>query len=96
VDQQDLQIVKTFGTTAYKITRKNKDYRFPRFETYRDNIDGKYWFPVYTKADDVLKFPSGQDVRILEKVKWENYKRFEAEVKFTVGEEVPEGKKPNK
>lgn len=96
VDQQDLQIVKTYGTTVYEITRKNKDQRFPRFETYRNNIDGKYWFPVYTKADDVLKFPNGQNVRILEIVKWDNYKRYETEVKVLVADDQPEDKPAKK
>ena len=93
VDDQDLQIVKTYGKTVYQITRKNRDARFPRFETYRENIDRKYWFPTYTKADDVLQFPSG-NVRVREIVKYENYKRFEAEVKISVGDEVsPDDKK---
>lgn len=92
VDQQDLQIVKSFGRTVYQITRKNKDQRFPRFETLRGNIDGKFWFPIYTKADDTLHFPSGQDVRIREIVKYENYKKYEAEVKFTVTDEVKDQK----
>ena len=95
VDDQDLQIVKTYGKTVYQITKKNRDARFPRFETYRQNIDGKYWFPAYTKADDVLQFPSG-NIRVREIVKYENYKRFEAEVKITVGDEVsPSEKKPS-
>ena len=88
VDDQDLQIVKTDGKTIYVVTKKNKDARFPRFETYRNNVDGKYWFPVYTKADDVLDFP-GNKVRIREVVKYENYKRFEAEVKITDVQEAP-------
>ncbi len=96
VDQQDLQIVKSYGRTVYEITRKNKDQRFPRFETLRGNIDGKYWFPIFTLADDVLHFPTGQDVRIHEKVKYENYKKYEAEVKFTVTEEVTDKKKEEK
>lgn len=91
VDDQDLQIVKTYGKTIYQVTKKNKDARFPRFETYRENIDGKYWFPTYTRADDVLDFP-GNRVRIREIVKYENYKRFEAEVKITDVEELPSDK----
>ena len=93
VDDEDLQIVKTYGKTIYQITRKNKDARFPRFETYRENVDSKYWFPTYTNADDILQFPTG-NVRVREIVKYEKYKRFEAEVKITVGNEVsPEEKK---
>jgi hypothetical protein len=90
VDDQDLQIVKTYGKTVYQITKKTREQRFPRFETIRNQVDGKYWFPVWTKADDVLDFSSGQHVRILEIVKYENYKRFEAEVKITpVDEQAP-------
>jgi hypothetical protein len=96
VDDLDLQIVKTFGKTVYQITRKTREQRFPRFETYRSNVDGKYWFPVYTKADDVLHFPNGDNVRIREVVKYENYRRYEAEVKITVADEAaPEEKKTN-
>ena len=91
VDDQELQIVKTDGKTVYRITRKNRDQRFPRFETYRQMVDGRYWFPVYTKADDVLDFP-GQRIRIREIVTYKNYKRFEADVKITVSDEVPEKK----
>ena len=97
VDDKDLQIVKTFGKTVYQVTRKTREQRFPRFETIRDQVDGKYWFPVWTKADDVLHFPNGNDVRVREVVKYENYKRFEAEVKITVeGEGKPEEKKAPK
>jgi hypothetical protein len=95
VDDQDLQIVKTDGKTIYVVTKKNKDARFPRFETYRNNVDGKYWFPVYTKADDILDFP-GNKVRIREVVKYENYKRFEAEVKITDVQEAPDDKSKSK
>jgi hypothetical protein len=91
VDDLDLQIVKTYGKTIYQVTKKNRDARFPRFETYRDNVDRKFWFPVYTKADDVLDFP-GNRVRVREVVKYENYKRFEAEVKITDVEELPSEK----
>src|SRR5262245_32440370 len=53
VDDQDLQIVKTAG----KVVPEFKQ-RFPKFETYRENIDGRYWFPTYTFGEDVLEFDS--------------------------------------
>ena len=80
--------MKTNGRTVYRITKHNRDQRFPKFETYRENIDGQYWFPTYTRADDVLRFP-GQNVRIREIVTYKKYKRFKADVKITVGDEVP-------
>src|SRR2546428_3522193 len=32
-------------------------FRSPRFTTYREQIDGKFWFPTFTLADDTLYFP---------------------------------------
>lgn len=86
VDDRDLQIVKTFGKGVGQL-KKNEDNQFPKFETYRAQVDGKYWFPVYTHADDVLHFQtSSQRIRMV--VKYENYKRFGAETNITFGEEV--------
>lgn len=89
VDDQDLQIVKTYGKAVPDIRRgKNGENLFPRFETYRQQIDGKYWFPTWTGADDTLYFSSGpQRIRML--VRYENYKRFGSQVKVTFGDEVP-------
>ena len=76
--------------------KKNEDNQFPRFETYRDQIDGKYWFPVYTRADDVLHFKSG-DQRIRMIIKYEDYKQFRSDTDIKFGdiiddtpEEAPE------
>ena len=83
VDDRDFQIVKTYGKTVPDIRKKKgQENLFPKFTTWRQQIDGKYWFPVYTKADDTLHF-STNDVRILEKVKYENYQRFGSNVKIT-------------
>jgi hypothetical protein len=56
VDDRDLQIVKTYGK-GVGVLGKHEDNQFPRFETYREQIDGKYWFPTYTRADDTLQEP---------------------------------------
>ena len=88
VDDHDFQIVKTYGKTVPDIRKKNGENLFPKFTTYREQIDGKYWFPTYTRADDTLHF-SNQDVRIREVVKYTNYKRFGSNVKITYeGQEV--------
>src|SRR2546423_1001506 len=50
VDDRDLQIVKTYGKGVGRLG-KNEDNQFPNFETYREQIDGKYWFPTYTTAN---------------------------------------------
>src|ERR1700749_1946059 len=75
VDDQDLQIVKVRG----KGVPEGKQ-RFPVFETYREQIDGKYWFPTYTYADDDLVFKSGQTVHVRMKVRYTDYKRFKGTV----------------
>src|SRR5208337_3049386 len=74
VDDHDFQIVKTYGKTVPDI-RKKKDNEnlFPKFTTWREQIDNKYWFPTYTRAEDTLQFSTG-GVKIREIVKYENYK----------------------
>jgi hypothetical protein len=86
VDDRDLQIVKTFGK-GVGLLKKNEDQQFPMFETYREQIDGKYWFPTYTRANDTLRFKD-MSQRIREVVKYENYKRFGSESSVTFGDEV--------
>jgi hypothetical protein len=88
VDQLDLQIVKTYGK-GVGVQKKNDDHQFPRFETYRQQIDGKYWFPTYTRADDVLHFKTG-DQRIRMVIRYEDYKQFKSDVDITFGGIVDE------
>jgi hypothetical protein len=92
VDDHDFQIVKTFGKTVPDIRqKKGQENLFPKFTTWRELIDGQYWFPTFTKADDTLHF-SLQSVHIREIVKYENYQRFGSKVKITYeGKEVEKG-----
>jgi hypothetical protein len=98
VDDHDLQIVKIFGRMVPE-TRANKKGKgqenlFPKFTTWREQIDGKYWFPTYTLADDTLHFQNA-DVRIRQVVKYTNYKKFGSKVTITYeGKELPKGQKP--
>lgn len=89
VDDKDLQIVKTYGKAVPDIKEKGQENLFPRFETYREQID-QYWFPTYTKAVDTLQFSSGAQ-RMRQIIKYENYKKFEADVKLTFGDSVEGG-----
>jgi len=92
VDDHDFQIVKTYGKTVPDIRKKKgQENLFPNFTTWREQIDGKYWFPTYTRADDTLHFSNG-DVKIREIVKYENYKQFGSKSRITYqGQEVPRG-----
>jgi hypothetical protein len=91
VDDRDLQIVKTYG----KGVGIAKGQQFPRFETYREQIDGKYWFPTYTHADDTLHFKDmSQRIRLV--VKYQDYKRFEGRSTIKYGETVDNPKPTTK
>jgi hypothetical protein len=83
VDDKDFQIVKTYGKSVPDIKKKkDNENLFPKFTTWREQIDDKYWFPTYTRAEDTLQFSSG-GVKIREIVKYENYKKFGSKVKIT-------------
>jgi hypothetical protein len=86
VDDRDLQIVKSYGRAVGTASKKGNN-AFPKFETYREQIDGKNWFPTYTIANDTLHFKDN-DVRIKQTVKYEDYKQFKSDVKITFGDTV--------
>lgn len=69
VDDRDFLIVKSKG----KAVPEWKDERFATVETWRENVDGKYWFPSYTAGDDELVFKNGQAVKVRIRVKYSNY-----------------------
>jgi len=89
VDDRDFQIVKTYGKNVPDLVKKKSEENlFPRFTTWREQIDGKYWFPTYTKVDDRLHFTLG-DVHVRQVVKYENYKRFGSKTRILYqGKEV--------
>jgi len=91
VDDRDFQIVKTYGKAVPDIREKGQENLFPRFETYREQID-EFWFPTYTRALDTLDFSTGKQ-RIRQVIKYENYKKFQSNVKLTFGDEVKDGDK---
>jgi hypothetical protein len=95
VDQTDLQIVMTQGKAVPDIRGKNNENLFPKFTTWREQIDGKYWFPTYTRADDYLNFRTIGPVHIRQIIKYTDYKRFGSQTKITYGgqevEKNPQG-----
>ncbi|HZD94812.1 MAG TPA: hypothetical protein VE133_11190 [Candidatus Sulfotelmatobacter sp.] len=93
VDNHDFQIVKTCGKNVPDIRKHNEENLTPKFVTYREQVDGQYWFPTYTRADDVLRFSSG-DVQIREIVRYKNYKRFGVKTRIIYGGEVKGGDQP--
>jgi hypothetical protein len=94
VDDGDLEVVKTDGKAVPDIKKHGQENVFPRFETFRENIEGHYWFPTYTRADDILQFSTG-GVHIRMTVRYANYKRFGVSIKIGPSVEIkPE--KPEK
>jgi len=81
VDQQDFEIVMVNGKTVPQDTRPGHEDLQPPFTTYYEQIDGKNWFPTYTKAEGVLHFAAQngaltQVVHMRSVVKYTDYKRF--------------------
>jgi TonB family protein len=88
VDDQDLQIVKTKGKGVPE-TKKNK---FPTVETYREHIDGRFWFPTYSYADEELIFEDGGSIHVRMKVRYTDFTESKATLKVT---EIGENEEPS-
>ena len=100
VDATDLQIVVVDGRMVPDDTRKGKEDLHPPFMTWRQQVDGKYWFPVYTKGEGILHFSGGngymgEDVHIRDVVKYTDYKRFGSTSKIIFEGQDISPKQPN-
>lgn len=78
VDDRDLQIVKSKG----KAIPEDKDNKYPVVETWRENVEGKYWFPAYSSSNDQLVFDSGQVVNLRMRVKYSDYRQGKTDVRI--------------
>lgn len=75
VDAKYLEVVKTYGkwVTEQGDAPILTQYPFALFETYRENVEGKYWFPSYSRSDDTLHLKD-QDLNIRLVIKWSDFK----------------------
>ena len=75
VDAKYLEVVKTYGKWVTDLGEVHSipDLPFALFETYRENVDGKYWFPNYSRSDGTL---SKKDLEIPVRIviKWTDFK----------------------
>ena len=78
VDDQELQIVKTRG----KGVPETKINKFPIVETYREQFDGRFWFPTYSYADEELIFDNAEPLHIRMKVRYSDFAAARADVKI--------------
>jgi len=91
VDDQDFMIVKTKG----KGVPETKVNKFPIVETWRENVDGKYWFPSFASSDDELIWENGASAKLKLRVKFTEYRLGRSEVKIGDDEvEVKDEPKP--
>ena len=102
VDATDLQIVVTNGRMVPDDTRKGNEDLHPPFMTWRAQVDGHYWFPVYTKGEGLLHFAGGRgymanDVHLRETIKYSDYKQFGTDIKVIYeGQDITNsGKQPD-
>jgi len=89
VDDRDFEIVKTYGKAVPDMHRKYGDDVFPHFTTYRENIEGHFWFPTYTFSDENVHFRPGEDVHMRMWVRYEDYKRFRSSGRIVPGSSSP-------
>ena len=101
VDQQDFQIVLINGITVPQDKRKGHEDLSPPFTTYYEQVDGKYWFPTYTKAEGDLHFAGGdgylaQDVHMRNVVKYTDYKQYHTSSRIIYnGQDITNNKAPD-
>jgi hypothetical protein len=76
VDQQYLEVVKTYGKWVTDLgPMRPGGLPFSMFETYRENVDGKYWFPSYSRSEDMYKL-NDREVPVRVTIKWSDFKPF--------------------
>jgi hypothetical protein len=64
VDDHDLAIVETYGKFVNELEGEGAKLPFKMFETYRENIEEKYWLPTYTSSDDYITQPNGDELHL--------------------------------
>jgi hypothetical protein len=88
VEADTLQVIRAVGQPLPQHHSTTDANLFASFATEYAPIDGEFWFPVRTFADDYLPFPSGAQ-RVQYEIKFENYRRFSAETTIDFGAPEP-------
>jgi hypothetical protein len=75
IDDKYLEVVKTYGSWVNDLgdVKSSPQVPFTTFETYREFIDGKYWFPTYSRSDETLHL-KGEDIPLRMVIKWSDFK----------------------
>lgn len=73
IDNQDFAIVKSYGQFVTDAGNAPNGFPFSMFETYRENLVGRLWFPTYIRSDGEVKTPKGNvPIRLI--MRSENFK----------------------
>lgn len=99
LDQQQGQIVLSSGKFVPQEDKPGHEDLAPPFTTYREQVDGKYWFPVYTHGEGTLhfhasKYSLSEDVKIREIIKYTDYKQYGTSIRIIYPDEKDIGKQP--
>jgi hypothetical protein len=78
-------IVRTEGQAVPQIYSLHQENLFPRFTTIRRPVNGNFWFPVLTYADDTLPFRTGP-LRIKMTIRYTQYQKFGSSSVVTFGD----------
>ncbi|MBI1750736.1 MAG: hypothetical protein HY234_08660 [Acidobacteria bacterium] len=73
VDDRDFAIVKTYGKWISEVDAKTGLEPFVFFESFRENVEGKYWFPSFMRSEETLKSEGGP-ARLRLTIRYTNYK----------------------
>lgn len=92
VDDRDLMIVKSDGRVVPNEYDKhgNPTNTFLPFQVWRQEVDGKYWFPVYTLMQGVVPGQDGAPgipMRMI--IQFKNYKQFHATARILSVQALP-------
>jgi hypothetical protein len=99
IDQEGLQVVVSSGKFVPQEERPGREDLAPPFTTYREQVDGKYWFPVYTHGEGILRFRASkdsmsEDYHVREIIKYTDYKQFGSSIRIIYPSEENGAQKP--
>jgi hypothetical protein len=81
VSKLDYSIIRSEGEAVHQIRTLKNENLFPHFTTLRQKVDGDFWFPVTTYADDTLYFRTGpQRMRLV--IRYSDYEKFGSDSKI--------------
>ena len=97
IDAKYLEVVKTYGkwVTDQGDLHSVAQLPFSLFETYRENVDGKFWFPNYSRSDETLN-QKGLEIPVRIVIKWTDFKPAPATPAATAVAPAPPAATPAK